>query len=212
MLSSKPCLLRIQEAFFSLNLAWILVWHERWRSKQQSFLAHYLYTHLRFIEPQTVIEQVWWSLIIGIFIFLFLRLLSHCGRLERLLLSPGAAVSIAGFPMLVVTFPLWFDHFVRIEQYTPILVFEMLLVLLCGGLYHLRKWPIPESLSLIVLLLHFGLWAWVSGCWVSPIQEVRVYGIGSLGIWISTAFHFGFPVLGFLSTSSWAFHDRSATA
>jgi hypothetical protein len=110
-----------------------------------------------------------------------------------------------------VTFPLLFVHFVRIEEYTPMLVFEMLLVLLCGGLYHLRKWPIPESVSLILLLLHFGLWAWVSGCWVSPIQEVRVYGIGGLGIWISTAFYFGFPVLGFLSTLSWAINERSAT-
>jgi hypothetical protein len=209
MLPSKPCLLRIQEALFSLNLAWILVWHERVRSKRQSSLAHYLYTHIRFIEPQTVVEQVCWSLIVGVSIFLLLWLLSKLWTTETLMRTLGGAVSIAGFPLLVVTMPFVLLHRLIIEAYAPIFVFETFLVLLCGGLYHLRKWPVPESLSLVLLFLHFGLWAWVSGYWVSPMWEVRVYGIGSLGIWISTAFYIGFPVLGFLSTLSWALYDRS---
>lgn len=209
---SKLFLLRIQAALFSLNLAWIIVWFERTLSKRQFLFAHYLYTHLRFVEPQTVIEQVCWSLIIGIFIFVLVWLLSHFGRVERLMLNLGAGISIAGFPMLAVTFPLLFFHFVRIEAYTAVLVFEMLLALLFSCLYRLRKWPVPQPVSLILLLFHFGLWAWVSGCWVSPIQEVRVYGIGSLGIWISTAFYFGFPVLGFSSTLSWALYSRSPSA
>jgi hypothetical protein len=210
MLPSKPHLLRIQEALFSLNLAWILVWHERVRSKRQSSLAHYLYTHIRFIEPQTVVEQVCWSVIVGVSIFILLWLLSKFWTTESLMRALGGAVSIAGFPLLVVAFPFAFFH-LCIQAYAPIFVCETLAVLLCGGLYYLRKWPVPEGLSLVLLFSHFGLWAWVSGCWVSPMQEVRVYGIGGLGIWISTAFYLGFPVLGFLSTLSWALYDRSAT-
>jgi hypothetical protein len=210
MLPSKPHLLRIQEALFSLNLAWILVWHERTRSKLQSSLAHYLYTHMRFIEPQTVVEQVCWSIIVGVSIFILLWLLSKFWTTEALMRTLGGAVSIAGFPLLVVTFPFAFFH-LSIEAYAPIFVCETLVVLLCGGLYHLRKWPVPEGLSLALLFLHFGLWAWASGCWVNPMWEVRDYGIGGLGIWISTAFYLGFPVLGFLSTLSWALNERSAT-
>jgi hypothetical protein len=209
MLPSKACLLRIQEALFSLNLAWILVWHERWRSKRQSSLTHYLYTHIRFIEPQTVIEQVCWSVIIGVSIFLLLWLFSQFWTTEALMSTLGGGVSIAGFPLFVVTFPLMFFH-LSIRAYDPIFVFETIVALVCGGLYHLRKWPVPEGVGFVLVILHFGLWAWVSGCWVSPLQEVRVYGIGSLGIWISTAFYLGFPVLGFLSTLSWAVYDRSA--
>jgi len=74
MQPSKRCSRCIQEALFSLNLAWILVWYERVRSKRRSSLAHYLYTHIRFIEPQTVMEQVCWSVIVGASIFLLLRL------------------------------------------------------------------------------------------------------------------------------------------
>jgi hypothetical protein len=209
---SKPHLLHIQEALFSLNLAWILVWPERTRSKLQSSLAHYFYTHIRFIEPQTVIEQVCWSVIVGVSIFLVLWLFSKFWTTETFMRTVGGAMSFTGFPLLVMTVPLLFFPPLTIEKYAPILVFETLLALLCGGLYHLRKWPVPEALSLVLLFLHFTLWAWVSGCWVSPMQEVRVYGIGSLGIWVSTAFYFGFPFLGFLSTLSWALYDRSASA
>jgi hypothetical protein len=210
MLPSKPWLLRLQEALFSLNLAWILVWHERVFSKRQSSLAHYLYTHIRFIEPETVPEQVCWSVIVGVSIFLLLWLLAQFSMTETLMRTLGGAVSFAGFPLLVVTFPFAFFSPLRIEAYSPVFVFETLVVLLCGALYHLRKWPVPEGLSLVLLLLHFGLWAWVSGCWVNPVWEVRDYGIGGLGIWISTAFYLGFPVFGFLSTLSWALNERSA--
>jgi hypothetical protein len=211
MLPSKPWLLRIQEVLVSLNLAWILVWHERTRSKRDSSLAHYLHTHIRLIEPPTVMEQVCWSVIVGASIFLLLWLLSHFRITQVLIRTLGGAVSIAGFPLYVVTFPFLFSHLSTVEAYAPIFLFETLVALLCGALYYLRKWPLPEVVSLGLPFLHFVLWAWLSGCWVNPMWEVRNYGIGGLGIWISTAFYLGFPVLGFLSTLSWALYDRSAT-
>ena len=211
MLPSKSWLLRIQQALLSLNLAWILVWHEHVHPKPPSSIAYFLYTHIRLIEPDIVLEQICWSLIVGACLFLLLCLLSQSQAIQALMRALGGAVSIAGFPVFVVTFPVLFFYTSRIEAYAPTLVLETLAVLLCGGLYYVRKWPVPTALSLVLLLLHFSLWAWVSGCWVSPTQEVRVYGLRSLGIWISTAFYLGFPVLGFLSTLSWALNNRSAT-
>lgn len=214
MLPSNAWLLRIHVALFSLNLAWILVWHERVEAKQESSLAHYLYTRIRLIEPQTVVEQVCWSIIVGSSIFLLLWLLTQFAITQRLIRTLGGAVCIAGFPLLVVTYPFDFFH-LSIQPYAPMLVFETVVVVLCGLLYSLRKWPVPNAVSLLLLFLHFVLWAWFSGCWVNPTWELRNYavygGIWGLGIWISTAFYLGFPVLGFLSTMSWALYDRSAT-
>jgi hypothetical protein len=211
MLPSKLHLLRIQEALFSLNLAWILVWHERTRTKLHSSLANYLYTHIRFIEPPTVIEQVCWSIIVGVSILLLLWLFSQFRITQVLMRTIGGAVSIAGFPLFAVTFPFLFFHPSVVEEYAPLFVFETLLALLCGTLYYLRRWPLPKAFSLGLVLLHFILWAWLSGCWVNPMWEIRDYGIGGLGIWISTAFYLGFPLLGFLSTLGWALNARSAT-
>ena len=164
-----------------------------------------------FYRTSNVVEQVCWSVILGGSIFLLLWLLSQVRATQVLMRTLGGAISIVGFLVLVVTFPLLFFYPSRIEAYTPIFIFETLVALLSGVLYCLRKWPVPELLVVGLLLLHFGLWAWLSGCWVSPIQEVHICGIRGLGIWISTAFYLGFPVLGFLSTLSWALRDRSAT-
>src|SRR4051812_691612 len=110
MLRSKAWLLRIHEALFSLNLGWILVWPERTRSKRESSIAHYLYTHIRFIEPQTVVEQVCWSVILGASIFLMLWLFSQVRATQVLMRALGGAISIVGFPVVVVTFPLLFFY------------------------------------------------------------------------------------------------------
>jgi hypothetical protein len=202
------------EALFSLNLAWILIWRERMRSSARLYalpIVRYLYTHIRFVEPQTVIEQVCWSLVVGVSIFLLLRLLSQFWLIGALMRTVAGAVALAGFPIFAVAFPFAFFNALRIEAYGPLVLVETLVVLVCGILYYLRKWPFPAGLGVALLFLHFGLLAWVSGCWVSPLQEVRVYGIGSVGIWISTAFYFGFPLLGFFSSLTGAHYVRSRT-
>jgi hypothetical protein len=174
-------------------------------------IVRYLYTHTRFVEPQTVIEEVCWSLVVGVSIFLLLRLLSQFWLIGALMRTVAGAVALAGFPIFAAAFPFAFFYPLRIEAYAPLFLVETLVVLVCGILYYLRKWPLPAGLGVALLFLHFGLLAWVSGCWVSPLQEVRVYGIGSVGIWISTAFYLGFPLLGFFSSLTCAHYVRSRT-
>jgi hypothetical protein len=197
----------IHEFLFSLNLGWIAVWHERMSRSTPLYplpVVRYLYWHTHFVEPQTVIEQVCWSIIVGVSVFALFRLLSRLWLTEALMRTVAGAVALAGFPFFALT-----DRFahlapLRIEAYAFFLVFETLVVLLCAIFYYLRKWPLPAGPSVILLFLHFSLWAWATGSWVNPLQEVRGYGFGGVGIWISTLFHFGFPLMGFLSSLTWA--------
>lgn len=197
----------LHEIFFSLNLAWIAVW--RWRMGRSVPLyplpvVRYLYGHTHFVEPQTVIEQVCWSVIVGMFIFVLVRLISRLWLVEALMRTVAGALALAGFPFFSLT-----DRFahlmpLRTDAYAPFLLFETLVVLLCATLFYVGKWHLPAGLSIALLFLHFTLWAWITETWVSPIREIRGYGLASLGIWISTLFHFGFPLLGFLSSLAWA--------
>ena len=82
--------------------------------------------------------------------------------------------------------------------------------LLCATLFYLGKWNLPAGLSIALLFLHFTLWARMTGTWASPIQEIRSYGLASLGIWISMLFHFGFPLWGFLAWARYLKCDRVA--
>jgi hypothetical protein len=139
-----------------------------------------------------------------VFIFVLVRLISRFRLTGALMRTVAGALALAGFPIFALT-----DRFahldpLRIDAYAPFLAFETLVVLLCATLYYLGKWHLPAGLSVALLFLHFTLWAWVTETWVSPIREIRGYGLASLGIWISTLFHFGFPLLGFLSSLTWA--------
>jgi hypothetical protein len=195
------------EVFFSLNLAWIVIWHERMSSSSRLYslpIVRYLYRHTRLVEPETVIVQVCWSFIVGGVMFLLLRLFSRLWSTGALLRSVAGILALTGFPFLAVCLPFAFPYPTHVEAYTLWLVFETLVALLCGALYYFQKWPIPAGPTVALLFLHFTLWAWVTGTWISPLQEIRVYGLGGSGIWISTAFYFGFPVLGFLSSLTWA--------
>lgn len=197
----------MNEILFSLNLAWLVIWHERMSSSSRLYslpLVRYLYLHTHFVEPETVIVQVCWSLLAGGLLFLFLRVLSQLRTTGKILGSIGGIIALAGFPFLAVLFPFAFFSPIRIRDYSLWLLLETFAAVFCGVLYYLRKWPLPTSLTVALLFLHFILWAWVTGTWVSPLREIHVYGPGGLGIWISTFFYFGFPALGLLSSLAWA--------
>jgi hypothetical protein len=195
------------EILFSLNLAWMVIWYERVRSSTRLGslpIVRYLYRNTHFVEPKTVIEQVCWSVVVGVSIFVVFRLLSRLSVTRAFLRTVGGALALTGFPFFTVSFPLALFSPLRIEACGPWLIPEALVVLLCGSLYYLRKWPLSAGPSVGLVLLHFSLWSWASGTWVNPAQEVRVYGLGGVGIWISTVFYIGFPLLGFLSSLAWA--------
>ena len=202
----------IHELLFSLNLAWMVIWYERLRRAELLYrlpIGRYVYERMHFLEPETVITQVCWSIIVGVSVFVLFRLFSRFWLTGVVIRTFAGVLAVAGFPFFALTGRLAYFEPLRIQAYSPFLVFETLVVLLCASLYYFRKWPLPPRLGVALLFLHFSLWAWLADTWVSPVQEISGYGLGSLGIWVSTLFHFGFPLWGFLSSLAWARYLKS---
>jgi hypothetical protein len=203
----------LYEILLSWNIAWLVTMQERQRERPLLYmivgkpLRHYLerlheYSHL--FEPTTILEQVAWSFLLAFYIFLLLRLLARFSPTRAFLRTLAGAIAIVGFPLFTLCFPYDFlrPDVVRFHLTVGFywLFLEITFVLICGFLYYFEKWMIPIPLSIHLLLLHFGIWAWVTGSYVSLLSETRDYGFGSLAFCILTFFYFGLPILGLLSS------------
>jgi hypothetical protein len=204
----------------SLNAAWLMVWYQRVRShvlfswNQAAFYLQHLSWHLRLVEPATVLEQVVWSLALSMPIFMLLLLLTYVQRLPRSIGLVAWCFCVSGFPAYALCFPFDFPfHFyppplsdfsspplIIVGSNRIWLALETAAVLFGGILFYVRKWLAPLVPTILLLFLHFSLWAWLTHSYVTPEWEARAYGSWSSSVLISTACSFGFPVLGFIST------------
>jgi hypothetical protein len=213
---TKPYVRVTYEALLSLNAAWLMIWYFGQRGSLEQ-LSHYLinlYWHSQITEPQIVLEQVAWSLVLATLIFLAFRIGAQVSQSTVLLHTLGGAFALIGFPLFGLRFPdLFFQSLAnqgRFTVQTLWLVLEVLFILNCGLLYYMQRWSIPTALSILFLALHFGLWGWATGNYVGLRIEIQHYGFGSFAFFVSTMFYFGFPVLGFLSSLGWAFYVRES--
>lgn len=155
----------IHESLFSLNLAWTLVWYERVRNPvsllwlHSSPLVQYLYWHTRHVEPETVLVQVLWSFALGAVVFLLLRLLARVSLTEVFLRTVTGLFALTGFPLFALTLPMFFFVPARIGSLVPWLSLEVVAASICGVLYYSQKWSPSAPLGVILLAMHFGLWA-----------------------------------------------------
>ncbi len=190
----------------SLNIAWIVIWHARVSSHalfswiQAPLYLEGLSRRLRISEPPTVLEQLVWSLGLSVVVLALLLLPKLFLPLRNPVYFAVGVFAVAGFPLLALCFPDDLFYPTRIRSYSLLLFVETAAVLILGLLYYFRKWSVPWAPSTALLISHFGIWSWVTGSWVSPLQEIGVYGLLSSGIWISMAFHWGLPLLGFFSS------------
>jgi hypothetical protein len=189
----------------SLNVAWIVVWHvgvtssslHFWRSSL--YLAH-LSQRLHIDEPSIVLQQLVWSLIASVVVLAVMLLLTYFASIRNAVYFAVGVFAVAGFPFLALCFPDDLFYPRRIRSHSLLLLIETAAILIAGSIYYFRKWSVPLARSIAVLIPHFAIWAWATGSWVSPLQEIRMYGSLSPAIWISTAFHWGLPLFGFFSS------------
>src|SRR6185437_5042762 len=85
---------------------------------------------------------------------------------------------------------------------------EIGVAIFCAVLYLSQKWPLTTIPTISLLVVHFGLWAWVSGMWIDPMVEIHFYRENIVAGVISTTCHFGPPVLGLLASLSWGKYVR----
>ena len=208
--AARCSLVSLHEFVFSFLLAWLAMWHENltarpiWRITPP-WIETPMHGYWRGVspEPAGVLDQVIWSCILGTVVFLLFRIYSKFRPREFFSWAVTGVVSIAGFPFFALLFPVSFFYRARIESLSFWLVLETVSVLICGTLYWIEKWPIGRAPNIALLVLHVGLWAWVTGAWPNPLQEIESSATKMSGVLISTLFFSGLPALSFLSTLTW---------
>lgn len=214
----------VHEYLFSLNLAWAVVWIERVRNSG-NFIAYYRsklvrepYQMVAPIGGHTIFDQLLWSFVLAALVFCSLRLLSRLVVSNAALRIIAGAAAIVGFPLACMFVPYAFvSADIRVGAYHRALLLELIFVLICGTLYYLRKPPLSIPLMVLVLCLHFAIWAWIASCYVnvpvfiSTLRSSEYYHpwrrtLGSLSL--AMAFNLGFPVLGLVASLSWVRYVR----
>jgi hypothetical protein len=200
----------IHEFLCSFLVAWLAVWyrdsspHPIWEGISP-WAQTWVQNFWRNVspEPEVVLGQVVVSSILGAVLFFLSRIYTRFRLPGSLALAVTGAISFVGFPLFALQFPIYFFYPFRIESWAPWLALETVGLLICGVLYWIEKWPCGVGPSMALLILHFGLWAWVTGMWPNPLREIHSSATRMSGVWISMLFYSGFPALGLLSTVTW---------
>jgi hypothetical protein len=175
------------------------------------------HSHFWMPEPGWVTRQVVYSFVLCIPFSLVLFLLARLCPVDWYLRAIAGAFAITAFPFHAF----YSDQFAHYSEYVELplafgvmvflaLALEPVALLVCAVLCYVRRWRIPIALSALALLLHFSLWAWVTGNYAGPFALVGRFGpwitlstlqIG-LRVCIMMMYHNGFPAIGFLSALS----------
>jgi hypothetical protein len=218
----SPWLRWTHEYMFSLNLAWAIVWIEGVNTKYMggpvvaAYFCRFFRKTIPFLAERDSIvfwELVVWSFMLSVAFFASLRMLSPFAVTDVALRTASGAAAIAMFPlaMWIPAGPAY-----QIAPY-HIALLEVIVVLTCGVLYYLRKSPLSTMLMLIVLLVHFTIWAWLRGSYFDVFACISDYRSNtyyhSWGRTLSVCslkmlYTFGFPVIGLLASMTWVRYVR----
>lgn len=208
--SLRPITSFLLNGAMALNLAWLVVWYQRAVGSPWLHIRH----PQRF-EPISAEEQIVWSLTLAMIFFVALQIVARRPSHRRALLLISGLVSLVGFPGLALYEPGFFNQPPEWHYRIPSiwLSIEAAAALILGALAAERQRRLRMPLMTILLLAHFSFWAWLTGSYVSFEME-RYYfsrGVFDLRAWVPNIFFFGFPVIGFVSSLSWALNVRRAT-
>lgn len=201
-----------QLSFFSLNVAWIAVWCQPLKLyfwEHAHWMLLYKDWRLPLAMPQGpgVLIQVMLSFVLSVPLFLVLLLLVRVTAVEGFLRAFAGAFAVVAFPFYVLyvsyAFSWGYPPYPSVAEHARLLFVETLVILACGVLYYLRIRTISWAVSLLVLLLHFCLWAWKAGTYTfASWDDYSSYPLMPIPILIGYAHFYGFPVIGFLSALS----------
>jgi hypothetical protein len=213
---------RAHEYMFSLNLAWAIVWVEGVNTKYiggpvvAAYFVRFFRKTIPFLaEPDSVVllELVVWPFILAVVFFAFLRLSSRLAATDVALRTVAGASAIAMFP-LAMWIPSGPAYQIAPYHIAPL---EVIVVVVCGVLHYLRKTLLSTPLMLIVLLVHFTIWAWLRGSYFDVFACISDYRSSTYyhpwGRTLSVCslkmlYTFGFPVIGLLASLTWVRYVR----
>jgi hypothetical protein len=146
------------------------------------------------------------SLLLAVVIFALLRLLNHSSSL-RGFLFPGLGVIAVG----ALPFSFWLGGGIGVLLHNtwegPLLLLETIAAAACVSFYifEVRRWP--RYLGLILLILHFGIWALAFHFLVGLVDVFHCCGFIVTFFWWAPL-NLIIPLLGLFSTAAWARYAR----
>ena len=148
----KQPYLRWHEVLFSIYCSFVFVLLEESRPYAWSTrLRYYYFWHphavaLRGIDIDLFYLELF--LIPAVAFFVGLRLLSRFSFLQVFLRTASGAIALAAFPLI----PLY-----RATSPLLVLVFTFAIATACSLLWIYGKWPVSTSLTIVLLILYYGL-------------------------------------------------------
>jgi hypothetical protein len=214
------------EYTFSLNVAWGIVWAERSTHKflgghvAANYVAGLLRGTYQIASPvggHTVPEQLVWSLAGSLVVFCLLRSLSRFALLQAPICALAGLTGITLFPIVMKPSLFVFEPTYRFQFLNIMFLSEVGVVLVCALLFGPRKRFIAFPVFVTALIAHFTLWAWLTSSYIniplllSSLRNSAYYQpwprtLGTLSLAI--LFNFGFPVIGFLASLTWALYIK----
>lgn len=213
----------ISELLLSLNVAWIAVAFELSRPtsliyKFGGFPLWKRYWLKIGTGPYGVFDQLFWSLILALAIFLGLSLVTRIWSPGRYFHVISGLVVIAGFPALTLRFWTWALSYSvqlidqRFQHFHAAAAMEIVVAIICATCYALRKWPLGTAPSLALLTVHFGYWIWLTQRWFNPLRTYDSFKNGGdqiVGNLFLLAAYFGLPIIAMLASLTWARYVRA---
>jgi hypothetical protein len=190
------------EIGFSLTAAWVLVWYMRLNADAFSWVhsAHVLrrlYSSRVFpSEGITVLAQVFWSLAIGLGIFLAIH---FCIKMTQQIEFVMAAITVLILPAYLILDRGAFNSPARLPWSNFWILVEALLVFV--GMYYFKRLR-SFALGALIFVLHFSFAGWMSHSYKNVLEVYSIYGFG-LALITCLVFYFGLPVFGLTATLGW---------
>jgi hypothetical protein len=200
----------VYEFFLAAAISWTLVWLDRPRQQpilpgvdRHLFLRH-LYERLALVEPSTVVFQVFWTVLIATCLFVLFRLISFTRLGVVAIANLGGIFAVIAFPILFWNYPKLGITPERISANSRVLFAEMIVAGIGLAVFYLKR-PREIRTILVLCVVHFAIWTWATGFYVSLASQLAVYEIWQARFWVSTLFYLGFPTLNTGCALLWLF-------
>jgi hypothetical protein len=69
-----------------------------------------------------------------------------------------------------------------------------------------------EAFFVVLLVLHFGFWAWLTGCYMRPSLEINLLHTGILSFFFWSIYMWAFPLFGFLASLAWGLSVKNSSS
>jgi hypothetical protein len=121
-------------------------------------LLHWRHFSFHSYRDMAALLWCWWFVLAAI-IFVCMRLFGRSALMRRFLRYATGLVTVAGFPLIWLNLGNMTGRSLVAARWLGL---EVAVIVVCVFIYLDRKWSMSAALGILVLVLHFGFWGWVT--------------------------------------------------